>query len=173
MSNADYYDEFMAIVKGVESYGGEWGQEPGLICMKLDAAGVADPDKQTADELEEAKLASREDFLAMMLLSGANKGRFWKLREDLANDYTKGRDNYPSTVDGMLHSLNNYKLPKQQRHLWDPEDRLAFVKQGGALKCWHCDKKGHTKATCPKLKAIEEGVQNLNAEDTPEPKAKV
>lgn len=44
MSNTDYYDEYMAIVKGVESYGGEWGQEPSLIQMKLEGAQVADPD---------------------------------------------------------------------------------------------------------------------------------
>ena len=62
MSNADYYDEFMAIVKGVESYGGEWGQEPGLIRAMLDAAGIADPDNPTADELTTAKAAARRNF---------------------------------------------------------------------------------------------------------------
>jgi hypothetical protein len=174
MSNADYYDEFMAIVKGVESYGGEWGQEPGLIRAKLEAAGAADPDNLTDDELEAAKLAARDDFLAMMLLSGANNNRYWKLREDLANDYTKGRDNYLSTVDDMLRLLNNYKLPNQRMQpagtsIGDNEDRLAFVQQGGTIKCWHCDEKGHTKATCPKLKNIEGGMQNLNIEDSPEP----
>jgi hypothetical protein len=90
VSNPDYYNEFMAIVKGVESYGGEWGQEPGLIPAKLDTAGIADPDNPTADELTTAKAAAREDFLAMMLLSGANNGKFWKLGEDLSNDYVKG-----------------------------------------------------------------------------------
>jgi hypothetical protein len=174
VSNTDYYDEFIAIVKGVESYGGEWGQEPGLIRLKLEGMTGVDPDNPTPAELDDAKAAAREDFLAMMLLSGANNNRFWKLREDLANDYTKGRDNYPSTVDGMLRLLNNYKLPKQR----DPqntetdgghEDRLAFVQQGSGLKCWHCDEKGHTKSTCPKLKEIEQGAQNLNVEDTPEP----
>ena len=68
MSNADYYDEFMAIVKGLESYGGEWGQEPGLIS--------ANPDNPTPDELTAAKASAREDFLGMMLLSGANNSKF-------------------------------------------------------------------------------------------------
>jgi hypothetical protein len=69
--------------------------------------------------------------------------------------------------------LNTYKVLKQnkQPNLEENEDRLVFVQQGGGdgVKCWHCDEKGHTKATYPKLKEIEEGVQNLNAEETPEP----
>ena len=77
----------------------------------------------------------------MMMLSGANNGKFWKLRKDLSNDCVKGRDNYPSTVDGMLRMINTYKVPKQQRqpNLQENEDRLVFVQQGNALKCWHCD----------------------------------
>jgi hypothetical protein len=125
-----------------------------------------------------AKAAAREDFLAMMFLSGANNSKFWKLREDLANDYVKGRDNYPSTVDAALRMMNTYKGPKQ-RDVRDQvedgaEDRLAFVQQGGTnpnLKCWHCNEKGHAKNNCPKLKEIEEGAQNLNIEDSEEPEA--
>lgn len=32
------------------------------------------------DELRADKAAAREDFVAMMLLSGANNGKYWKLR---------------------------------------------------------------------------------------------
>jgi hypothetical protein len=113
-------EEFVANISVVETYGGEWGQEPGLIRAKLEAdATVVDVDNPTADELDRAKAAAREDYLAMMFLSGADRTRYWKLRDELSNDYAKGTDNYPNTLDGMLRLLNNHRSgiknsPKQE-----------------------------------------------------------
>jgi hypothetical protein len=110
MSNTDYMEEFLANISVVETYGGEWGQELGLIRAKLEADNtVVDVDNPTPDELERAKTAAKEDYLAMMFLSGADKTKFWKLWDELSNDYAKGTDNYPSTLDGMLRLLNNHR----------------------------------------------------------------
>ena len=45
----------------------------------------------------------------MMFLSGADKSKYWALRNELSNDYAKGIDNYPATLDGMPRLLNNYR----------------------------------------------------------------
>jgi hypothetical protein len=167
MANADYMEEFMAIIGVVETYGGEWGQEPGLIRAKLQAANVADPDNPTPDELDDAKEAARDDFLAMMFLSGADKDRYWKLRNELSNDYAKGVSNYPCTLDGMLRLLNNYKTTGKAPTAPPPRngDGLTFLQDGENKGCWHCGDAKHRKADCPKLKALEEGTDNLNIAD--------
>jgi hypothetical protein len=165
-SNAEYMENFLALVRVVETYGGTWGEEPGLIRAKLQAANVADVDNPTEAEMATAKAASREDFLGMMFLSGADGNRYWKLREELSNDYAKGANNYPDTLDGMLRLLNNFKGPK-------PPNAARGTRQGGEgvnflqdrKSCWHCGKVGHRKADCPDLKNLEEGTDNLNIED--------
>jgi hypothetical protein len=159
-------ENFLALVRVVETYGGTWGEEPGLIRAKLQAANVADVDNPTEAEMATAKAASREDFLGMMFLSGADGNRYWKLREELSNDYAKGANNYPDTLDGMLRLLNNFKGPK-------PPNAARGTRQGGEgvnflqdrKSCWHCGKVGHRKADCPDLKNLEEGTDNLNIED--------
>jgi hypothetical protein len=178
MSNSDYVEEFMAIVQGVESYGGGWGQEPGLVRAKLELAGVGDPDNPTPLEAQATKLTAHKDFLAMMILSGANGSMFFKLRQDLSDDYAKGHDSYPTTVDGVLHLLSNHSTPTTRRvagqHTVPAGDGVAFLQGQGQkdtskLKCWHCGEQGHAKSERPQLKAIEEGTDQLNVDDTPEP----
>ena len=160
-------ENFLALTKVVETYGGEWGAEPGLIKMKLEAAGVADPDNPTNDEYTAAKAAAKDDFLGMMFLSGADGNRYWKLREELSNDYAKGANNYPETLDGMLRLLNNYKGPKStgaNNRVRAGGEGVAFL-QDQKGRCWHCGKVGHRKNECPDLKNIEEGTDNLNIDD--------
>jgi hypothetical protein len=49
---------------------------------------------------------------ASLMLVLANRGRFETLRDDLANKYVLGDDKYPTTVDGLMGVLRNYKPPK-------------------------------------------------------------
>jgi hypothetical protein len=42
MSNSEYIEYFKALVGVVETYGGTYGQEPGLIRAQLLAQGVAE-----------------------------------------------------------------------------------------------------------------------------------
>ena len=45
-----------------------------------------------------------------MLLRGANSIRYGALKTELANDMTKGQDNYPKTLVEAARLLNNYKV---------------------------------------------------------------
>jgi hypothetical protein len=162
ISNTAYMEEFIALIKVVETYGGEWGQEPGLITAKLQAdTPMVDIDNPTEAELNRAKEAATEEYLAMMFLSGADKNRYFELRNELSNDYAKGNDNYPSTLDGMLRLLNNYRGGNKSAPRPDAagSDGVAFLQEKG---CWHCKKPGHNKSDCPELKALEQGTDNLN-----------
>ena len=47
---------------------------------------------------------------ADILLYGANGQKYKKLRYDLGNDFSKGKENYPPTVERAIHLLNTYKI---------------------------------------------------------------
>lgn len=165
VSNTDDMKEFVANIMVVETHGGEWGADPCLIMAKLQAdTTVVDQDNPTDSELNRDKEAAREDYLAMMFLSGADKVRYWKLWDELSNNYAKGIDNYPSSVDRMLRLLNNYRsglksTPRPDQNL--NSDGVAFLQQQ-EKGCWHCKKTGHNKSDCPELKALEQGTDIPN-----------
>ncbi len=102
MSNMEYIQFFTALVGVVETYGGAYGREPGLVraCLaemkRSDASvDVDDPDKA---QLKAAYDICREEYLACMLLRGACRARYGQLKNDLANDMMKGTDNYPKSM---------------------------------------------------------------------------
>ena len=73
MSNTDYIQFFQALVGVVETYGGAYGNEPGLINAHLIEQGVAADQlaNVTLAQLERAKAYCREAYLACMILRGA------------------------------------------------------------------------------------------------------
>ena len=184
-SNTDYVQFFQALVGVVETYGGAYGNEPGLIEAHLIGQGVAGgwTDTATTAQLAAAKADCREAYLACMLLRGADSIRYGALKTELANDMTKGQDNYPKTMVEATRLLNDYKVSvRAQRARDDPGEGMAFVQdRGGARRgggggsrgsanrdpddpnCWHCGKPGHVMRRCPDL-AVE-GIDNFNIEE--------
>jgi hypothetical protein len=133
-SNTDYIQFFQALVGVVETYGGAYGNEPGLINAHLIGQGVAPDqvDNATANQLAKAKADCREAYLACMLLRGADSIRYGPLKTELANDMTKGQDNYPKTMVETSRLLNDYKVAtRAQRARDDPGEGMAFVQDRG------------------------------------------
>jgi hypothetical protein len=114
-----------------------------------------------------------------MILRGTDNSRYFQLKVDLSNNMTKGTNNFPKTIVNTVHLLTDYvALPRLQRAR-DPDGKgLAFV-QGegrapcgpkrdsankGKINCWHCGGP-HYKSECPKLKALDKGIQNFNIDD--------
>ncbi len=80
MSNTEYIQFFTAVVGVVETYGGAYGREPGLVraCLvkmkKSDASvDIEDPNKT---HLTAAYDTCRDEYLACMLLRGACQARY-------------------------------------------------------------------------------------------------
>jgi hypothetical protein len=148
VSNTDYHREFMAHVETIETYGGVGaiGIVPAFVTLELkqmEAAGTCvDHAAPTDAELAIAKATVRDEFLAGLILSGANRDCYKILRYELANQYGFGNDLYPKTVDQCLTMLNRLKdaAPRhprnaQQQHQQrdanpKPDDEALVFEQG-------------------------------------------
>ena len=65
-----------------------------------------DPAKPTDTELAAAHKDVRDEFLAALMLSGANRDCYGALRKELANQFGFGNDLYPKTTDQCLMMMN-------------------------------------------------------------------
>jgi hypothetical protein len=175
VTNTEYVEHFKALVGVVETYGGAYGCEPGLVAMELVAQGMKPEDVAIADHaaIIKAKEVCRKCYLLCMLLHGADNGRYYQFKVDLSNNMTKGTDNYPKTMVETMRMLTDYIPPPRLQSVRNPDGKgLAFIQgKGGTsrgpkkdIKCYHCGRK-HYKNECPELKLLDLGVQNLNIGD--------
>ncbi len=76
-ANADYHEEFMAMMEVIEEYGGAGSLThfPNLLKRELKAIGL-DLSTATAEELKEGKKTVQEKFLAVLMLNGANGTKY-------------------------------------------------------------------------------------------------
>ena len=107
---ADYVRHFKGLWSTAEAFGASPGLHMGHLTSWLQEADwVADPANPTDAESERAKNESSEAIAASLLVGGANRGKFGGLKRDLANDYLKGTDNYPTTIEDARNLLQNYE----------------------------------------------------------------
>jgi hypothetical protein len=112
MDNSKYHREFVAHVETIETYGGVGavGITPAFVAQKLlemrNDGSCRDADNPTKDELAAAHKTVQYEFLAALMLSGANRDRYGALRNELANQYGFGNDLYPKSIDQCLTMMN-------------------------------------------------------------------
>ena len=63
----------------------------------------------TAQERSDAEEASSEAVKAALLISGADRRKYEKLKDELANNYLLSTDHYPDTFEKALCILGNYQ----------------------------------------------------------------
>ena len=70
VTNTEYVEHLKALVGVVVTYGGEYGQDPGLVVVEPAAQGVKPKVIATTDsaEITEAKKVCHECYLSCMLL---------------------------------------------------------------------------------------------------------
>jgi len=110
MTDYDYLERFRNQVSVIEEYGGSLiGHDSVLV---IDQLKEMDPGltPQTADakQMEEATEKAKEKYLACALLNSSDQIRHGKLLNDLSNDYARGSDNYPATINDAFHLMLNY-----------------------------------------------------------------
>ena len=59
--------------------------------------------------------------------------RFGKLKDELANNFLLGTDQYPDTFKKVMHIMGNYHMTKGSRSFRGDgtESGLAFIQRGG------------------------------------------
>jgi len=93
----------------------------------------------------------------------------------LENDFAKGTDSYPKSIEAAVALMNRYKSNKTFYIKPKGDTRNdkdgAFAQEVGSstgkksVKCWHCNG-DHYKSECPKLAELEEGVDQLNIKES-------
>ena len=124
MDNSTYHREFVAHVETMETYGGAGiiGITPTFVAQKLQEmqhdGTCLDTNTPTKDELASEHKFVCDEFLATLMLSGANRDRYGALRNELVNQYGFGNDLYPKTIDQCLTMMNRQVIaaPTHQPH---------------------------------------------------------
>jgi len=112
-TNSEIHEDFMALVKVIEEYGGTGSLThfPNMIKKELLSKNIMDPSKASADDLKEARGVVREKFLAAMMLNGANASKHSELKHSMAENYVTGTSEYPESPEVVLRILNAYQPP--------------------------------------------------------------
>jgi hypothetical protein len=109
----EYSRNFKILWDMVEAFGGSPGLQQGLVKGLLRAPGrVNNQNNITEQEQQDAVDEVAEAVKAALLISGADKRRYGKLKEQLANNYLLGTDQYPNTLEKATRVLGNYQVPK-------------------------------------------------------------
>ena len=122
----------------MKKYGGKF-DEPGLVLRQLATNGVvtgADGDVLGAANtahIAAYKITVIEITKVAIFLDRSNGQKYKNIKDDLEKDLSKGRDNYPLTVEHAVHLLNTYKIKfdiKNGVNLMSNEDEVAFIERG-------------------------------------------
>ncbi len=129
-----YGCNFRSLWDTVEAFRGLPGVHKGLMNALLkDPSWVNNVRNMTPKERAEAEETACEAVKAAMLISGADKRQYGKLRDELANNYLLGTNQYPDTFDKALCILGNYQTSKSSAPFRASQDNtgVAFLQQGG------------------------------------------
>jgi hypothetical protein len=105
---------------------------------------VNDVNNIMSAERAQAKEEAYEAVKAALLISGADKQRYGILKNDLANDYLLGTDQYANTFDKVLRILGTYQTSKSNLPSKGSPNNLgvAFLQQRG------CAGRGQGRGRC-------------------------
>ena len=72
--------------------------------------------RPTTTEIREAEEDASEAVKAALLISGADKTRFGRLKDELANNYLLGTDQYPATYEKAMRIVEIIRPRRQTGH---------------------------------------------------------
>jgi hypothetical protein len=99
----------------IEAFEGTPGLHRGMMeALASNPKKVADPNNLTADEIAKLESEVNEAVKVALLISGADKRRFGKLKDNLVNNYQLGTDQYPNTYEKGMRILGSYQSTKSR-----------------------------------------------------------
>jgi hypothetical protein len=111
-TNVGFLEQFLTSVSILDQYGGTIRKDEGAIEDEIVAAGYTAP--ASVAEREASSNTAREKFLAMSFLYAVDKFRYGKLLDELENEFTKGVDHYPDTLNKAYTLSVNFKCQQRQ-----------------------------------------------------------
>ncbi len=111
-SNADYHEDFIAMLEVIKEYGGARSMThfPNILKKEIESMRT-DLEKATSDQLKQAKKTVRDKFLAALMLSGANGVKYNDLKRNMKENFMTGTSRYPESPEAVLRILNAYQPP--------------------------------------------------------------
>jgi Reverse transcriptase (RNA-dependent DNA polymerase) len=101
-TTTDYYESFKELLSVLESYGG-----------RLHDPEDAAPDSASVNffelSVDERNTFMRDRYSATLFLRNSDNHRYEQLKSELSNDFSKGRDEYPTTLTDAHQLLLRYK----------------------------------------------------------------
>ncbi len=120
--------------------------------------------KITKVQLLAAEQMGVEGLKAALFLQNSNGHHYDLLQTELQNDLVRGSDGYPTTLQGMYHTLLHYKHPTRgAATTLAGGDHLSFLQQEDSgnvvpgrfgrlradIQCMNCQEHGHFATDCP------------------------
>ncbi len=102
-SNADYHEDFTAMLEVIEEYGGTGSMTnfPNMLKQELDADGI-NLSKATSDQVKEGKKTVCKKFLTALMLSGANGAKYNNLKQSMKENFVMETSTYPESPEAVL-----------------------------------------------------------------------
>ena len=102
----EHLTNFMNRVEVIESIGGSFSLDPGMLRYVLNGKKEEDLNEE---ELAIVHQEVRERTLAATFMMTSDRGRFEKFIEGIENDYNEGHNRWPATIaDAYQHRLTYY-----------------------------------------------------------------
>jgi hypothetical protein len=126
----EYARNFKSLWDRVKVFGGSPRIHPELVDVELDRRGLTNPNNA---QIEAAENEAVEQVKAALLISGADRRKFGKVKDELANNYLLGTDQYPDTLEKAGRILSNYQSTDVNAHYTGSPNntRVAFLQHGG------------------------------------------
>jgi hypothetical protein len=83
--------------------------------MLKDPTQVANVTRPTSAEITKVEEDALEAVKAALLISGADRTRYGRLKDELANNYLLGTDQYTDTLEKAMRILGNYQMTRFNR----------------------------------------------------------
>jgi hypothetical protein len=106
------------------------GMMEGMVKERTRFADLAAP---TKEEMARVEYEANEAVKVALLISGADKRQYRKLRDELANKYLFGTNQYPNTYKKAMRILGNYQTSRNMMpYRASPNNTgVAFFQRGG------------------------------------------